>query len=114
MWTQSTKPLGPIAYAIKAGLSATRHWSDVVVVQGLETLPQVSSAIRNTHSVVRYLQCCDYSGDSPLDRTGIFRAGLGKQGAASWMRCRFSVASSISATRAVTLQAQNATGVSNV
>jgi O-acetylhomoserine (thiol)-lyase len=64
VWTQAAKPLGPIAYIIKARVtllrdlgSAMSPFNAFLFLQGLETLPlRMREHCRNTQSVVDYLK----------------------------------------------------------
>jgi O-acetylhomoserine (thiol)-lyase len=64
VWTQAVKPLGPIAYIIKARVtllrdlgSAMSPFSAFLFLQGLETLPlRIREHSRNTQAVVDYLK----------------------------------------------------------
>jgi O-acetylhomoserine (thiol)-lyase len=64
VWTQAVKPLGPIAYIIKARVtllrdlgSAMSPFNAFLFLQGLETLPlRMREHCRNTQSVVDYLK----------------------------------------------------------
>jgi O-acetylhomoserine (thiol)-lyase len=64
VWTQAVKPLGPIAYIIKARVtllrdigSAMSPFNAFLFLQGLETLPlRIREHSRNTQAVVDYLR----------------------------------------------------------
>ena len=64
IWTQAVKPLGPIAYIIKARVtllrdlgSAMSPFNAFLFLQGLETLPlRIREHSRNTQAVVEYLK----------------------------------------------------------
>jgi O-acetylhomoserine (thiol)-lyase len=64
VWTQAVKPLGPIAYIIKARVtllrdlgSAMSPFNAFLFLQGLETLPlRIREHSRNTQAVVDYLK----------------------------------------------------------
>ncbi len=64
IWTQAVKPLGPIAYIIKARVtllrdlgSAMSPFNAFLFLQGLETLPlRMREHCRNTQAVVEYLK----------------------------------------------------------
>jgi O-acetylhomoserine (thiol)-lyase len=64
VWTQAVKPLGPIAYIIKARVtllrdlgSALSPFNAFLFLQGLETLPlRIREHSRNTQAVVEYLK----------------------------------------------------------
>jgi O-acetylhomoserine (thiol)-lyase len=64
IWTQAVKPLGPIAYIIKARVtllrdlgSAMSPFNAFLFLQGLETLPlRIREHSRNTQAVVDYLK----------------------------------------------------------
>jgi O-acetylhomoserine (thiol)-lyase len=64
VWTQAVKPLGPIAYIIKARVtllrdlgSAMSPFNAFLFLQGLETLPlRMREHCRNTQAVVDYLK----------------------------------------------------------
>jgi O-acetylhomoserine (thiol)-lyase len=64
VWTQAVKPLGPIAYIIKARVTLQRDlgyamspFNAFLFIQGLETLPlRMREHCRNTHAVVDYLK----------------------------------------------------------
>jgi len=63
VWTQAVKPLGPIAYIIKARVTVQRDlgyamspFNAFMFIQGLETLPlRMREHCRNTQAVVDYL-----------------------------------------------------------
>ncbi len=64
VWTQAVKPLGPIAYIIKARVTLQRDlgyamspFNAFMFIQGLETLPlRMREHCRNTQAVVDYLK----------------------------------------------------------
>jgi O-acetylhomoserine (thiol)-lyase len=64
VWTQAVKPLGPIAYIIKARVTLLRDlgaamspFNAFLFIQGLETLPlRIREHSRNTQAVVDYLK----------------------------------------------------------
>ncbi len=64
VWTQAVKPLGPIAYIIKARVTLLRDlgaamspFNAFLFLQGLETLPlRIREHSRNTQAVVEYLK----------------------------------------------------------
>jgi len=64
VWTQAVKPLGPIAYIIKARVTLLRDlgaamspFNAFLFLQGLETLPlRIREHCRNTQAVVEYLK----------------------------------------------------------
>jgi O-acetylhomoserine (thiol)-lyase len=64
VWTQAVKPLGPIAYIIKARVTLLRDlgaamspFNAFLFLQGLETLPlRIREHSRNTQAVVDYLK----------------------------------------------------------
>jgi O-acetylhomoserine (thiol)-lyase len=64
IWTQAVKPLGPIAYIIKARVTLLRDlgaamspFNAFLFLQGLETLPlRIREHSKNTQSVVEYLK----------------------------------------------------------
>ena len=64
IWTQAVKPLGPIAYIIKARVTLLRDlgaalspFNAFLFLQGLETLPlRIREHSRNTQAVVEYLK----------------------------------------------------------
>ncbi|MEA2779165.1 MAG: O-acetylhomoserine (thiol)-lyase [Rhodospirillaceae bacterium] len=64
IWTQAVKPLGPIAYIIKARVTLLRDlgaamspFNAFLFLQGLETLPlRIREHCRNTQAVVEYLK----------------------------------------------------------
>jgi len=64
VWTEAVKPLGPIAYAIKARVTLLRDmgasmspFNAFLTIQGLETLPlRMKEHCRNAQSVVDFLQ----------------------------------------------------------
>ncbi len=64
VWTQAVKPLGPIAYIIKARVTLLRDlgaamspFNAFLFIQGLETLPlRMERHCRNTQAVVDYLR----------------------------------------------------------
>ena len=64
MWTEAVKPLGPIAYILKARVTLQRDLGYAVspfnawtVIQGLETLPlRIREHAKNAQQVAEYLQ----------------------------------------------------------
>jgi O-acetylhomoserine (thiol)-lyase len=64
IWTEAVKPLGPIAYAIKARVtllrdigSALSPFNAFLIIQGLETLPlRIARHCENAQSVVDFLR----------------------------------------------------------
>jgi O-acetylhomoserine (thiol)-lyase len=64
VWTQAVKPLGPIAYIIKARVTLLRDlgaamspFNAFLFIQGLETLPlRIREHCRNTQAVVEHLK----------------------------------------------------------
>ncbi|MBX6323988.1 MAG: O-acetylhomoserine aminocarboxypropyltransferase/cysteine synthase, partial [Rhodospirillaceae bacterium] len=64
VWTQAVKPLGPVAYIIKARVTLLRDlgaamspFNAFLFIQGLETLPlRMERHCRNTQAVVDYLR----------------------------------------------------------
>src|SRR6202046_1162471 len=63
VWTQAVKPLGPIAYIIKARVTLLRDigaalspFNAFLLIQGLETLPlRIREQCRNAEAVAGYL-----------------------------------------------------------
>jgi O-acetylhomoserine (thiol)-lyase len=66
VWTEAVKPLGPIAYAIKARVTLLRDlgaslspFNAFLLIQGLETLPlRIGRHCENAQAVVNYLLEC--------------------------------------------------------
>jgi O-acetylhomoserine (thiol)-lyase len=83
VWTEAVKPLGPIAYAIKARVTLLRDigaalspFNAFLILQGLETLAlRIARHSENAQSVVSYLQRRPevVKVIHPTTQTGIFR-----------------------------------------
>ena len=104
IWTEAVKPLGPIAYLIKARTTLLRDlgacmspFNAFQFIQGLETLPlRMREHCRNAQCVAEYLTRHDggdprdlsrhapEQGNRPARRTLSRRAGAAASSASSW------------------------------